>query len=215
MGERESDSDAPRGPSTTIAKVMSIILEVSRENGPVGVRELARKTGVDRSAVSRIAAELRELGVLAATDDGTCAPGPELWALSNRLRRSLSIDSAAGRAVSELAGRVRETAAAIIIGDDDARVVHATIAGGPVAVILAPGDLSPVSMRNSPAQNVTVVSADDGATYISEEVGCDDAGRRWHLLIAIPEQRAGAASTSRARAALSEAARNLRLEALR
>lgn len=215
MGERRDDADAPRVPLTTIAKVTSIILEVARENGAIGVRELARKTGVDRSAVSRIAADLRELGILAETPDGTCAPGPELWALSSYLRRSTSIDAAAGRAVSDLASRFRETAAAVIVGDTGARVMHASIAGGPVAVILTPGALAPVSISNSRDDRTPVVATHDGATYISAEVGSDEAGRRWWLLLALPEHRATAETISRAQRVLSDAVSTLRLETSR
>jgi hypothetical protein len=206
--------DLPARPLSTVAKVIGILDAVSRANGPIGVRELARASGIDRSAVSRIATALRSLGVLAMTDDGSCSPGPELWALADRLRRASSIEAESARVVDLLRDATGETAIAVVDDQEGQKVAHVALGRGPVTVVSATGAASPFSGRGSTVDgadaDLSVSVALDGAVYLGWRVGLDERGRPWWLGVAIPDQRAIPKNLEPAMSALQAAAIDLR-----
>ncbi len=67
-----------RGP---IERAFTLLQAVVTAGGPVGVRELGRRTGLPRSTTSRLVATLVELGMVERTADGTVVPGTALATL--------------------------------------------------------------------------------------------------------------------------------------
>jgi hypothetical protein len=214
MTDHWHDVDLPARPLSTVAKVIGVLDAVSRANGPIGVRELARASGIDRSAVSRIATSLRALGVLAMTDDGSCSPGPELWALADRLRRASSIEAESARVVDLLRDTTGETAIALVETQDGQKVAHVALGRGPVTVVSATGAASPFSGRGPTSDgadgDLSAKVALDGAVYLGWKVGLDERGRPWWLGVAIPDQRALPGKLESAARALRAAAIDLR-----
>jgi hypothetical protein len=214
MIDLPSDHDRDSRATTTVAKVIGIMQAVSRADGPIGVRELSRVSGIDRSAVSRIATSLRELGVLAATSDGSCAPGPELWALSDRLRRASSMDVESARVIGLVCGTTGETAFSLVGEGDSQHVAHVEIGRGPVTVMIATGAASPFAAAglsaSGDADDPLVTAPGPGVVYLGREVGLDERGRRWSVAVAIPDQRALRDALERASAALEVAVSELR-----
>lgn len=214
MIDLPSDSDRDTRATSTVSKVIGILQAVSRSDGPIGVRELSRVTGIDRSAVSRIAAALRELGVLAASNDGTCAPGPELWALVDRLRRASPMDVECARLVENMAATTGETVLSLVEGSDAQHVAHVAVGRGPVTVVLAPGAASPFAgagpARLGDAHDRAVAAPMAGAVFLVREVGLDERGRSWSMAVAIPDQRAQPDALKRATDALDAAVSELR-----
>jgi len=214
MIDLPSDSDRDSRATSTVSKVIGILQAVSRSDGPIGVRELSRVTGIDRSAVSRIATALRELGVLAASNDGSCAPGPELWALVDRLRRASPMDVETARVVENMAATTGETVLSLVGGSETQHVAHVAVGRGPVTVVLAPGTASPFAGagRAMPgdAHDRVVASSVAGAVFLVREVGVDERGRSWSMAVAIPDQRALPDAVERATDALDTAVSELR-----
>lgn len=81
-----------------------VLLElVAEREGGVGVREAARQTGIDRSAVSRILAQLEELGWVEQTQErGVYSAGSRLFTLVAVLRDRDSLWNAARPILQEL-----------------------------------------------------------------------------------------------------------------
>jgi DNA-binding IclR family transcriptional regulator len=82
----------------------AVLLELvaAHEEG-IGVREAARRTGIDRSAVSRILAQLEELGLVEqAGERGVYSAGPRLFALVAVLRDRDSLWNAAKPILREI-----------------------------------------------------------------------------------------------------------------
>lgn len=86
-----------------------VVIEAVVEAGrPIGPRELARITGIDRSGVGRILQQLDGLGVLVGVD-GQYQPGPRLFTLGRTLSALDTLPSAAAAVLDELVGRFDET----------------------------------------------------------------------------------------------------------
>ena len=73
----------PPAESTTSANERSILLLqlIAAADEPLGVRELGRRSGLPRSTVSRLAAQLVELGMLTRSGVGGLVSGPALGTL--------------------------------------------------------------------------------------------------------------------------------------
>lgn len=100
--------------------------ELSKHPAGTGPREIARATGVDRSAASRVLAVLRDTGFAAQeTESGPYVPGVRLTALAMRLRAHDGTESVARPIVERLRDDVDETVSFITsrIGDEQHLIV--------------------------------------------------------------------------------------------
>lgn len=76
-----------RGPSP-VARAFQLLQLVVASDEPLGVRELGRRSGMPKSAVGRMLANLEELGMVDRTADGAARPGAGLATLTRRVERS-------------------------------------------------------------------------------------------------------------------------------
>jgi DNA-binding IclR family transcriptional regulator len=92
-----TDNHRPGGGRPGVLDRAVVLLElVAEHEGGIGVREAARQTGIDRSAVSRILAQLEELGwVEQSGERGVYSVGSRLFALVAVLRDRDSLWNAA------------------------------------------------------------------------------------------------------------------------
>ncbi|MFI5611862.1 IclR family transcriptional regulator [Amycolatopsis sp. NPDC051903] len=89
--------------------VVLVELVAAHEAG-IGVREAARQTGIDRSAVSRILAQLEELGWVEQTGErGVYSAGSRLFSLVAVLRDRDSLWNAARPILQDIVDRYNET----------------------------------------------------------------------------------------------------------
>lgn len=93
----EALTNGAQSPRSTVASRVVALLElVSRRASGVGVREAARATGIDRSAVSRLLGQLEQLGwVEQARERGLYAAGPRLFSVAAAVRGQDSLWNAA------------------------------------------------------------------------------------------------------------------------
>jgi DNA-binding IclR family transcriptional regulator len=75
----------PAGP---VHRAFQLLQLVVAADGPVGVRELARRSGLSKSAVARLVSTLDELGMVERTMDGAARPGAAIATLTARVDRS-------------------------------------------------------------------------------------------------------------------------------
>lgn len=96
--------------SGVLARATRLLEVVSATGEGIGVREAARRTGIDRSAVSRILTQFEELGyVTQERERGLYAAGPSLFALVAALSERDSLWKAAEPFLRDLVGRFNET----------------------------------------------------------------------------------------------------------
>ncbi len=86
------------------------VLEAFAEQGEWGVRDLARSSGIPRSAAHRILHEMAGLGLLSATDEpGRFRVGPDLARIGSRVADHLDIQRVARPIIERAAAAVGET----------------------------------------------------------------------------------------------------------
>lgn len=96
--------------TSTVSRVIRLLEAFATADGPVGVREISRRTGIDKSAVSRILAQLHEAGVLARDEvAGAYSIGPHWFAISAALVASDRLSRAALPILEELRDQLNET----------------------------------------------------------------------------------------------------------
>ena len=86
------------------------VLEAFAEQGEWGVRDLARSSGIPRSATHRILHDMAELGLLARTDEpGRFRVGPDLARIGSGVAEHLEVQRVARSILEETAAAVGET----------------------------------------------------------------------------------------------------------
>ncbi len=89
-------SSAGTGRTTTVGKIVLLLEAVAMSESAVGVRQLARDTRTDKSAVSRLLQQLESMAVVEQTSvSGQFSAGPRLFALAASLRERDSLWRAA------------------------------------------------------------------------------------------------------------------------
>jgi DNA-binding IclR family transcriptional regulator len=113
------DKELPGQKSKMLARAITLLELVVTQTDGIGVREAARRTGIDRSAVSRFLAQFEELGYVdQELKGGVYAAGPRLYSIVAALSARDSIAKAAEPLLKELVGRFNETCYAVTrVGD--------------------------------------------------------------------------------------------------
>lgn len=114
----------PSSPIGPVHRAVRLLQLVVAADGPVGVRDLARRSGVSKSTVGRLLGILTELGMVERTDDGSAAPGPGLVTLTAAVPRSPALLRERLRPLtSDLVRRFGENAAVAVDEGDALRYV--------------------------------------------------------------------------------------------
>lgn len=85
------DWDVPSRPVGPVHRAFALLQLVVAADEPVGVRELARRSGLSKSTTSRMLGILDELGMVERTSVGAARPGAGLTALTRRVDRSPAV----------------------------------------------------------------------------------------------------------------------------
>jgi IclR family acetate operon transcriptional repressor len=98
---------------------MALLELVATQDDGIGVREAARRTGIDRSAVSRMLSQLEDLGYVQQEHErGVFGVGPRLFSLASALTRRDSLVAAAEPVLTDLVSRFAETCYLVTRVDD-------------------------------------------------------------------------------------------------
>jgi IclR family acetate operon transcriptional repressor len=105
--------------SGMLARAITLLELVVTQTEGIGVREAARRTGIDRSAVSRILTHFEEMGYVdQERERGVYAAGPRLYSIVAALSARDSLARAAEPLLKELVARFNETCYAVAkVGD--------------------------------------------------------------------------------------------------
>lgn len=106
--------DGPAAPpgskSGMLARAVTLLELVAVQSDGIGVRDAARRTGIDRSAVSRILAQYEEIGYIEQEQvRGLFHAGPRLFSLVAALAERDSLSRAARPFLQQLVHRFNET----------------------------------------------------------------------------------------------------------
>lgn len=101
---------SPNSRSGVLARAITLFELVAVQSDGIGVREAARRTGIDRSAVSRILTQYEEVGyVEQERDRGLYHAGPRLFSLVAAVAERDSLTRAAQPFLQDLVHRFNET----------------------------------------------------------------------------------------------------------
>jgi DNA-binding IclR family transcriptional regulator len=96
--------------SGMLTRAITLLELVASHADGIGVREAARRTGIDRSAVSRILTQFEEMGYVEQQHDrGVYGAGPRLFAMVAALAERDSLAKAAQPLLEDLVDRFNET----------------------------------------------------------------------------------------------------------
>jgi DNA-binding IclR family transcriptional regulator len=103
LSSKETSVSAPE-------RLVRVLDAVAQSDGPLGVREIARLTGINRSVVGRLLIQLKEMGMLEQSEPGGAyAVGPHWYSLSALVVAQDSLNQAARPILASLVNRFNET----------------------------------------------------------------------------------------------------------
>ncbi len=187
--------------------------ELSKHPAGTGPREIARATGVDRSAASRVLSALRDTGFASQeTEFGPYVPGVRLKALAMRLRAHDGTGSVARPIVQRLRDDVDETVSFITsrIGDEQHLIVAES--SRRIRFSVVEGTSATEDLRGAGelrGDHVSVIDDLDSVRLIAP-IGVGHPELSDLLMVVIPHARATEQSVRDVSHAIHAAARELR-----
>lgn len=116
---RMESGDTASQKSGMLDRAVTLLELIATHADGIGVREAARQTGIDRSAVSRILTRFEELGYAQQERErGMYAAGPRLFSIVAALAERDSLAKAAEPLLKKLVSRFNETCYAVARVDD-------------------------------------------------------------------------------------------------
>ncbi len=138
--QQASHDDAPRASIRAVRHTAELLRRISESRKPLGINELARRIGIDKSSVSRLVATLeREYLVTRDPGTGRVSLGLGLVAIVAPALADLGIESAVRPVLSELARDTGETASFSVWDGFHAVSVEQVAGAGAVRAFSEPG----------------------------------------------------------------------------
>lgn len=117
---QDAEKSSAAGANGVLGRAIDLIELIASENNGLGVREAARISGVDRSAVSRILGQLEKAGYVEQDQIRKLYfPGPKLFSLAAGLVEHDSLWKAAEPFLTELVRKYNETCYLSVQVDDE------------------------------------------------------------------------------------------------
>ncbi|MFC4242166.1 IclR family transcriptional regulator [Gryllotalpicola reticulitermitis] len=134
-----------RNRPTTTSKVIMLLRELAARPEGIGVRELARDLGIDKSAVSRLLEQLTDQGIALQDEfSGRFRVGPELFALAATIHSRDTLWQAAEPIVRELATTFNETCYLAVREGDEIIFRDKVDSTHNVRYVIDPGERAPL-----------------------------------------------------------------------
>lgn len=140
----DAEGAGPAGRST-VARIAAILEALATTDGGVGVRALARGSGIDRSAVGRLLRRLADVGLAVPAEvPGRYAIGPRLFAIAGAVMSRNELRAAARPSLEALGRRFNETSYLAVLEGE--RVVYRDVVEStqPVRYVAELGAPSPL-----------------------------------------------------------------------
>jgi DNA-binding IclR family transcriptional regulator len=146
-------------------RLIDIMEAVVDAGEPVGPRGLARKIGIDRSAVWRVLQQLNELEILERRDDGYI-PGPRLFYIGRLLAARDTLPSAARSILQGLVSRFDETCYVCTLHGDSVVFLYEVQSSQSVRYVVDIGKPSPLHAGAAGRAILSGMSPDDARTVL-------------------------------------------------
>jgi DNA-binding IclR family transcriptional regulator len=136
--------EAPGG-AAAVDRAMAVLAAFAPGDEAVALAELARRTGLYKSTILRLAASLEHAGMLRRRGDGRFALGPELLRLGRLYQRSFRLGDAVIPVLRKLAANSGESAAFYVRDGEERRCLFRVESAQPVRVSVQEGESRPLA----------------------------------------------------------------------
>ncbi|WP_293800131.1 IclR family transcriptional regulator [uncultured Bosea sp.] len=126
-----------------VSHLAEILRCVSRSKTPIGVNELSRRVGLDKSSVSRLVTSLEEERLLQRGQDGSIRLGTGLLVIVAPLMHDLGLSTWVRPSLEALAKRTGETVNLSIWSGDEAVSVVQALGPNAITHFASPGQANP------------------------------------------------------------------------
>ena len=142
MSEQGAASRGAR-PIRAVRHLSDILRCISKSPTPIGVNELARRVGLDKSSVSRLLDSLEEERLVQRGHDGRVRLGMGLLAISAPLMRDLGLSTRVRPSLEVLAKRTGETVNLSVWSGSEAVSIVQALGSNAITHFAAPGRTNP------------------------------------------------------------------------
>ena len=155
------------GPQGLLERTIAVLEAVVGAGGPVGPRGLARDTGIDRSAVSRILQQLNHIGVLERKGEGYL-PGNRLFGIARVLVALDDLPTAANAVLADLVQRFDETCYVCVRSGDTAAFLYEAQSSKPLRFVVELGRPVPLYAGGAGRAILAGVSREEAADLLGD-----------------------------------------------
>lgn len=152
----------------SIVKTFELLEAVERE-GPIGVTELAGRTGIAKSSVYKYLDTLRHLGFV-TNEDGQYATSLRFFRFGQRVLSRYEIHEVARPRIETLAERIGETVSLLVEEEGDAVYLHTAGGDGPGGI--EPGHRVPIHLSTG-GKAILSYRSEDRVDRILEAAGAE------------------------------------------
>lgn len=137
--------DGGAGLKSVVSKIIPILEAVASADDGIGVREIARRTGIDKSAVSRLLKQFQELNVVDQSEvSGRFYVGPRLEAIGAMMRDRNTVWSQAAPILRQLSERFDETCYLVMREGSQARFKERIDSRQTIRYVIEENEVSPL-----------------------------------------------------------------------
>jgi DNA-binding IclR family transcriptional regulator len=162
---------APDGVSSlksVVSKIIPILEAVASAENGIGVREIARRTGIDKSAISRLLKQFEELSVVDQSEaSGRFYVGPRLEALGAMMRDRGTVWRHAEPILSQLSERFDETCYLVMREGQQARFKERIDCKQTIRYVIEEDAVSPLHAGAAGRAILAGMSPDEVDAYLS------------------------------------------------
>lgn len=153
-------NEAPGG-AAAVDRALALLAAFAPGDEALALAELARRTGLYKSTILRLAASLEHAGMLRRGGDGRFALGPELLRLGRLYQRSFKLGDAVVPVLRKLAAESGESAAFYVRDGAERRCLFRVESAQPVRVSVQEGESRPLA-RGAAGRIILAFSGGDG-----------------------------------------------------
>lgn len=140
-----SPTPRARASSSVVGKLVPLLEAVAAADEGISVREIARSTGIDRSAVSRLFKQLEDLDMVEQSAvSGRFLPGPRLLSMSQMMNRRGWLERVALPVLHDLVEQFDETVYLIVREFDQVRYQERVECRRAIRYVIELGNTSPL-----------------------------------------------------------------------
>jgi DNA-binding IclR family transcriptional regulator len=159
---------APGPARSVVAKIVPLLEAVASAEDGISVREIARATGIDRSAVSRLFRQLEDLDMVEQSAvSGRFLPGPRLSSMGQILNRHGWLERVAQPVLQVLVERFDETCYLMAREFDQVRYQERVDCRQAIRYVVELGETSPLHVGAGGRAVLLGMPADEVDKYLS------------------------------------------------